>query len=516
MRRPTDRKLHFRPDHSPRDAAGRAPRLLPVGLIVGLITLSVIVVPTPAGAADDAVTNCSGSATDTGSLPYAIENAVSGDTIDFSTTCPPSAPIVLSSTLDIDVDLAIDGPGPATMAVSGNGASTVLAVAAGVTTTISGLTIEDGLGQTGGGIDNAGSTTVTNSTITDNNSSDGGGGIVNQSGTLTVAETTVSDNSTYRAGGGGLEINGGSATVTDSVLTDDNAYNGGITIGGGGIENNGALVSVTDTTLARDASDYNGGGGAVFNDGGTIALTASTLAHNVTHRQGGGGGGNIENEFGTVSVAGTIVSNTPVTEDCSGVVTDAGYNLDDDGSCGFSETNHSQSDVKPYLGPLQDNGGPTESLAPALGSPVLNQIPTGASGNGQSLCPGTDQRGVARPQDSACDIGAVELSPTAETITSPDAAPATSHTPFSFTVTTSGTPTPSITKRGRLPKRRQVRRQWQRDRHSVRSAQNARDLPADHRSHVRRRSVGLRRHAGIHPDGWLLIVYPPLCVERIR
>jgi hypothetical protein len=452
MRRLTDRKLHLGPTGL-RDSAVRAPRSMPVGLIVGLMTFSVIVVPTRAGAAGDSVTNCSGSATEAGSLPFVIGNAVSGETIDFSTTCPPSSPIVLSSTLDIDVDLAIDGPGPATMAVSGNGAATVLAVAAGATTTIAGITIEDGLGQTGGGIDTAGSTTVTNSTITDNSSSDGGGGIASQSGSLTVTDSTVSDNSTYRAGGGGIETNGGSALVTDSVLSDDSAYNGGITIGGGGIENNGATVSVIDTTFARDVSDYNGGGGGVFNDEGTVDLTESTLAHNVTHRQGGGGGGNIENEFGTVSVAGTIVSNTPVTEDCSGVVTDAGYNLDDDGSCGFSETNHSQSDVNPYLGPLQDNGGPTESLAPALGSPVLNQIPSGASGNGQSLCPGTDQRGVARPQGSACDIGSVELSPTAETITSHDAASATVHAPLSFTVTTSGTPTPSITKSGRLPKR---------------------------------------------------------------
>lgn len=453
MRRRTDRKLHFGYHHPPRRSPLGALRLLPVGLILGFTTFSAIVLPTEAGAADDAVTNCSGSATVAGSLPFAVAHAASGDTIDFSVSCPPSSPIVLSSTLDIDVALTIDGPGPASMAVSGDDDFTVVAVASGVTTTMSGITIEDGLGRTGGGIDNAGSSTITDSTITDNSSSDGGGGIVNGTGTLTVTDSTVSADNTYRGGGGGIEVDGGSVTVTDSTLSHDHAYFGGITIGGGGIENDGGTVTVTDSTFSQNASDYNGGGGGVFNGGGTLDLTASTLAHNVTHRQGGGGGGNIENEFGTVSMAGTIVSNSRVTEDCSGTVTDAGYNLDDDGSCGLSATNHSQSDVKPYLGPLQDNGGPTESLAPALGSPVLNQVPTGATGNGQSLCPGTDQRGVARPQGPACDIGAVELSPTAETITSPDEASATSHAPLSFTVTTSGTPTPSITKSGTLPRR---------------------------------------------------------------
>lgn len=212
-------------------------------------------------------------------------------------------------------------------------------------------------------------------------------------------------------------------------------------------------MAVTDATFSQNRADYNGGGGAFLNEGGTADITASTLAHNTSHRQGGANGGNIENAFGTVSLAGTIVSNGQPTPDRTGTVTDAGYHLDDDGSCRFAADNHSQPDVKPYLGPMQDNGGSTETRAPALGSPVLNQIPSGATGTGATLCPGTDQRGVARPQGGACDIGAVELSPTSQTITSADGPTATLHTPFSFTVTTAGTPTPTVTEAGKLPKR---------------------------------------------------------------
>jgi hypothetical protein len=56
----------------------------------------------------------------------------------------------------------------------------------------------------------------------------------------------------------------------------------------------------------------------------------------------------------------------------------------------------------PLLGPLQNNGGPTPTMAPATGSPVID------TGGG---CPPTDQRGLPRPDsgETACDIGAYEV-----------------------------------------------------------------------------------------------------------
>ena len=162
-------------------------------------------------------------------------------------------------------------------------------------------------------------------------------------------------------------------------------------------------------------------------------------------------GTGIESTGGTASLAATVLAEMYPFYDCSGLITDGGYNLDDDGTCGFSATNDSFSHVEPYLGPLQDNGGPTETNEPALGSPLLNDIPTGSSANGITLCPSTDQRGIARPQGSECDIGAVELSPTSQDITSPDNATATAGEPFSFTITTTGTPTPKLSETGTLP-----------------------------------------------------------------
>ncbi len=69
--------------------------------------------PNIASAATDTVTTCSGDVTVPGSLPYEVANAAPGDTITFSVSCPPTSPIILSSTIDINTNLTIDGPGRA-------------------------------------------------------------------------------------------------------------------------------------------------------------------------------------------------------------------------------------------------------------------------------------------------------------------------------------------------------------------------------------------------------------------
>jgi hypothetical protein len=59
--------------------------------------------------------------------------------------------------------------------------------------------------------------------------------------------------------------------------------------------------------------------------------------------------------------------------------------------------------IDPLLGPLQNNGGRTATHALLPGSPALD--------TGGPACAATDQRGVARPQGPACDIGAFEFEP---------------------------------------------------------------------------------------------------------
>jgi hypothetical protein len=132
-----------------------------------------------------------------GSLRATISLATPGDTIVFATGV--TGTITLSSPLDIEKNLDIEGPGPASLTISGNkdvGVFIVGAINEATAATIAGLTIADGSAVIGGGgIENEGTLTVTNSTFSGNSASFAGG-IFNSSGaTLAVTSSTFSGNS---------------------------------------------------------------------------------------------------------------------------------------------------------------------------------------------------------------------------------------------------------------------------------------------------------------------------------
>jgi hypothetical protein len=63
--------------------------------------------------------------------------------------------------------------------------------------------------------------------------------------------------------------------------------------------------------------------------------------------------------------------------------------------------------MDPMLGPLADNGGPTETQALAPGSPAIDAGKPGPADGRGTHCPPTDQRGV--PRMGRCDLGAYEF-----------------------------------------------------------------------------------------------------------
>ena len=113
------------------------------------------------------------------------------------------------------------------------------------------------------------------------------------------------------------------------------------------------------------------------------------------------------------------MANSPSGGDCSGGVTDEGYNIADDASCNLSASTSVNASlaIDAYLGPLGANGGPTQtvpllptsSATPSPGpDPALGVIPSSfILPTGESACSVPDQRGVARY--APCDIGAFEL-----------------------------------------------------------------------------------------------------------
>jgi hypothetical protein len=113
------------------------------------------------------------------------------------------------------------------------------------------------------------------------------------------------------------------------------------------------------------------------------------------------------------SFKSTILATSGSGGNCSGTITDAGYNISDDLSCGFSATgSHDSTDPKLDPAGLSNNGGPTETIALLDGSPAIDAIPL-ADCTDQASLPNpiiTDQRLFPRPDagEANCDIGAYE------------------------------------------------------------------------------------------------------------
>lgn len=204
-----------------------------------------------AGAARVDVTNCSGSATVSGSLPYELQRAKAARRLTFSVSCPATSPIELSTAIDITTDLTVIGPGASSMVVSGGGTTAAIDIGLAGALSISGLTIEDGSADLGGAIQNDGSLTMTDSTVSGSRAEQGGG--LYNAGTLTLTDSTVSGNSAPSHGGSDNAdlAHGGTLPDTSSGF-------------GGGLLNFGT-ADVDDSTLSGNTATYAGGG--ILNEG---------------------------------------------------------------------------------------------------------------------------------------------------------------------------------------------------------------------------------------------------------
>jgi hypothetical protein len=130
---------------------------------------------------------------------------------------------------------------------------------------------------------------------------------------------------------------------------------------------------------------------------------ASTISDNTA-------GGGVFAFGGTSTLEATIVSGNTGSTACTGTITDIGWNIDDDGTCGFTageSISHSDT-LDGTLGPLANNGGPTQTILPTLNSPAVGVIQSSIFTI--NVCPGTDQRGFLRPPlgEGTCSMGAVE------------------------------------------------------------------------------------------------------------
>ncbi len=249
----------------------------------------------------------------------------------------------------------------------------------------------------GGAIYNSGFFTLNYSTVSNNSAGNFGGGIIS-GGTLTVKNTTISHNTATQFSGGGLLQNPGTAAVPGiATIVNSTFYENSASAGeGGGIYNSDSEVDVSNSTFDGNSALRGGGFSNEVNSG--VTTLKNTLLAN--------------------SSGGNCYDATP-----SHLAASDGYNLSDDSSCSFLTVNGDMTSTAAGLDPagLQDNGGPTQTVALQATSYAVDKIPTSSCSDiaGNTLT--TDQRGVTRPQGANCDIGAFELVPSTVAFSTLDA-----------------------------------------------------------------------------------------------
>lgn len=222
-------------------------------------------------------------------------------------------------------------------------------------------------------------------------------------GLFTVDQLTITG-ATAGAAGGGIDTDNAAVLVTNSTISGNTA-----TGAGGGIFGSGAVTVVNSTISGNAASDTGGAIGAQ----GAVTLVYATVAGNRAPAASNiglfGGGANNLTSFGSVVAvpqgggANCALNGTTTTSQ--------GFNFSDDASCGFTAGTDTQNGGDPGLGALADNGGPTQTRLPQVGSPLIDAVPSASCQADGAAGITTDQRGFPRPSPAGdpCEIGAVEL-----------------------------------------------------------------------------------------------------------
>jgi len=370
----------------------------------------------------------------------------------------------LAATGDLDItdNITLIGAGSAQTTIDGNHIGRVLHVMPGVVANLSGITVANGLlsptpespDELGAGLFNEGITTINESSFVGNlnpgfwggaienrandpfeaqltitNSHFSGncaesGAVIDSNGSLTVIDSVFTGNvpvSTPEvqcsAGDGVFHLQGGTASIEGSTISDNIGAVGAMTV-------YGAVVSIVNTTIMNNQGitgtwSNMGTGGIENQNHGVITITNSTIANNTGFTVSGGISGS---NVGNILLQNTIVAlNTASagSSDCSdnvwlpevegGGITSLGNNLiGSTAGCGIILQG---TDLigDPEFGPVENIS--TQDGGAFL--PLLSSSQAIDAGDNVS-CAADDQRDQARPEDgnedgiATCDIGAIE------------------------------------------------------------------------------------------------------------
>ena len=322
-------------------------------------------------------TNCDNGC----SLRGAINAAPYGATIEFAQGL--SGKITLTGPLQISKSLTIKGPGPKSNAItiSGDDKYAVFLVAQRIILHLSNLTISNGNYTTGGGIQNRFGTLYIDDCTFQANSADA---IENIDGILEIQRSTFDDN-----------LDNAVSTLRGTVKIVNSTFHGNQQ-NGLGIGSYSGTMLIVNSTFKDDRAH----GGLIFDISPRRGI-ATPNPPTVPGLQG-------TPEPGEIILVNTIVSGGPNNRLCDEPIIDGGHNLQYPGvHCGSSIPS-----ADPLLGTLQDNGGPTQTIALSPGSPAIGAGDISTCTN--AMLQNIDQRGLPRSVEGTtgkgalCDIGAFE------------------------------------------------------------------------------------------------------------
>jgi len=249
--------------------------------------------------------------------------------------------------------------------------------------TVSGNTVPDGLGNLAGGL------------------------AIRSNSAVTLTRTSIIGNDDYEypppcpcvLGYDAIAVRDSSLTIIDSLIADD-----------GDADNRDTTLDFVGADLKILNSTITGWGPAPLrvSEVNQVEIDFSTIVSNFDYKLRPTAFDNSGAPAGTVQISHSIV------QGCWSYVANGsqGYNVEPDTWCGFTATGDKQNtDFDTLVGPLADNGGPTQTHALLSGAPAIDAIPVGVNACQAGIT--SDQRGAPRAGGahqggSGCDIGAYE------------------------------------------------------------------------------------------------------------
>ena len=359
-----------------------------------------------------------------GSLRQAVSNAnasAGADTIVFDNTLINSTITLATGEIQVTDDLTVTGPvagDASSMTLDGNNNSRLFHVTDNsIALTLSNLTLTRGYGYGigGGAAISGGLLTLNDALVNDNTviaprngftgpvAAIAGGGVF--ASTITLNRSTVSNNTLIGASclcrGGGLFAS--TITLNQSTVSGNSSesYGGGLVA---------EMITLNQSTVSGNSSES--GGGMVSRGRGDITLIQSTITNNISNV--GAGGLEMNRSLRNINFFNTILADNDGPEGNVGFRparvsppnVNSSHTIFGDDPSEITGTNTANVFTNaPGLGPLQFNGGSTQTHLPNSTSPALDV------GNNVDATSAFDQRGLSRIFNDIVDIGSVERQP---------------------------------------------------------------------------------------------------------